>query len=47
VELIVALKSTDGKWMATQELAADPVLVNWKTPDARPRRVVRVAPPVQ
>jgi len=44
MELIVPLKSVNGKWMATQELAADPVLAHWKTPEIRPRRVIRAAP---
>lgn len=47
VELLVALKSDNGKWMATQELAADPVLVYWKTPDVKARRVIRAAVPVK
>jgi hypothetical protein len=47
VELVVVLKSDNGKWMATQELAADPVLAYWKTPDVKPRRVIRTALPVK
>jgi hypothetical protein len=47
VDLVVALKLQNGKWMATQELASDPVLAYWKTPDVRPKRVVRAAPPIK
>jgi hypothetical protein len=36
-----ALKLQNGRWMATQELGSDPVYLYWKTPDVRPRRVVR------
>jgi hypothetical protein len=47
VELVVALKSDAGNWMATQELAADPVLAHWKTPDVKSRRLIRAAVPVK
>ena len=43
VELVAAFKSVNGSWLATQELSQDPVLLYWKTPDVRPRRVVRQA----
>jgi hypothetical protein len=41
IELSTVLKRDGDRWLATQELAQDPVLVNRKNPDARPRRVVR------
>jgi hypothetical protein len=41
VQLETPLKLHNGRWLATQELAGDPVLQYWKTPDVRPRRVVR------
>jgi hypothetical protein len=34
-------KQVDGTWMATQDLAADPVLNSWKNPNSVTRRVVR------
>jgi hypothetical protein len=41
VELTTALKSEKGRWFATQELADDPVLSYWKTPDVRVKRTIR------
>ncbi len=41
VELETPLKLQDGRWLATQELSSDPVLLYWKTPNVRPKRVVR------
>ena len=44
IELTIVLKSTGGRWLATQELSQDPVLAYWRTPEVRPKRVVRPAP---
>jgi hypothetical protein len=41
LHLETPLKLQNGRWLATQELSSDPVLLYWKTPDVRPRRVVR------
>ena len=41
LELITALKADKGRWFATQELAGDPVLSHWKTPDVRVKRTIR------
>ena len=41
IRLETPLKLQNGRWLATQELASDPVLQYWKTPDVRPRRLVR------
>jgi hypothetical protein len=41
LELVTVLKADGDKWLATQELSQDPVLVNRKTPDVRSRHVVR------
>jgi hypothetical protein len=41
IELVTVLKYQEGKWLATQELSRDPVLLYWKTPDFRPQRVIR------
>jgi hypothetical protein len=41
IELSTVLKRDGDRWVATQELTQDPVLVYRKNPDARPRRVVR------
>ncbi len=41
IHLETPLKLQNGRWLATQELASDPVLQYWKTPDVRPRRFVR------
>jgi len=40
-ELVTALKADKGRWFATQELADDPVLTYWKTPDVRVKRTIR------
>lgn len=40
-ELVTALKADKGRWFATQELADDPVLAYWKTPDIRFKRTIR------
>lgn len=45
VELITVLKPDNGKWVATQALSQDPVLLYWKTPGTRLKRMVR--PPHQ
>jgi hypothetical protein len=41
IHLETPLKLQNGRWLATQELSSDPVLLYWKTPDVRPRRFVR------
>ena len=41
IHLETPLKLHNGRWLATQELSSDPVLLYWKTPDVRPRRFVR------
>jgi hypothetical protein len=41
IEMQFVCKQVSGTWMATQELAADPVLNNWKEPNSVTRRVVR------
>ena len=41
IHLETPLKLQNGRWLATQELSSDPVLLYWKTPDVRTRRVVR------
>jgi hypothetical protein len=41
IHLETPLKLQNGRWLATQELASDPVLLYWKTPDVRPKRFVR------
>jgi hypothetical protein len=41
VEMEFVFKQVNGAWMATQELAADPVLNSWKEPNSVSRRVVR------
>jgi hypothetical protein len=41
MELTTPLKRENGRWFATQELAEDPVLAYWKTPNVRPRRTMR------
>ena len=41
IHLETPLKLQNGRWLASQELSSDPVLQYWKTPDVRPRRVVR------
>jgi hypothetical protein len=41
IRLETPLKLQTGRWLATQELSSDPVLLYWKTPDVRPKRVVR------
>lgn len=41
IQLETPLRLQNGRWLATQELASDPVLQYWKTPEVRPRRVVR------
>jgi hypothetical protein len=41
VEMQFVIKQVNGAWMATQEMAADPVLNNWKEPNSVTRRVVR------
>jgi hypothetical protein len=41
IEMQFVLKQVNGAWMATQELASDPVLNNWKEPNSVTRRVVR------
>lgn len=37
----VALAREDGRWVLTQELAADPVLSSWNAPGLRVQRLVR------
>src|SRR5436305_9387685 len=41
IEMQFVCKQVNGIWMATQELASDPVLNNWKEPNSVTRRVVR------
>lgn len=41
IEMQFVFKQVNGAWMATQELAADPVLNSWKEPNSVTRRVVR------
>ena len=41
MELDTVLKREDGKWLATQELAQDPVLLYWRSPETRVKRVKR------
>jgi hypothetical protein len=41
IEMQFVLKQVNGAWMATQELASDPVLNSWKEPNSVTRRVVR------
>ena len=41
IHLETPLKLQNGRWLATQELSSDPVLLYWKTPDVRQRRFVR------
>ena len=41
LDMEFVFKQIDGAWMATQDLAADPVLNNWKNPNSVTRRVVR------
>lgn len=41
IEMQFVFKQVNGAWMATQEMAADPVLNNWKEPNSVTRRVVR------
>ena len=41
MEFTTPLRRNNGRWFATQELAEDPVLTYWKTPDVRPRRTMR------
>ncbi|HEX3153215.1 MAG TPA: hypothetical protein VHV32_01260 [Candidatus Angelobacter sp.] len=41
IEMEFVFKQVDGTWMATQDLAADPVLNSWKNPNSVTRRVVR------
>lgn len=41
IELSAILKHQGGRWMLTQDLASDPVLLNWRTPNERMQRIVR------
>jgi hypothetical protein len=41
IELHLVLRNEDSTWLATQELADDPVLNYWKTPDKVVKRLVR------
>ena len=41
IHLETPLKLQNGRWLATQELSSDPVLLYWKTPDVRQKRFVR------
>lgn len=41
IEGTMVFKNENGKWLATQEMGADPVLLNWKSPERRIQRVVR------
>jgi hypothetical protein len=41
IDMEFVFKQVNGVWMATQELAADAVLNNWKQPNSVTRRVVR------
>jgi len=41
LDMEFVFKQVDGVWMATQDLAADPVLNSWKSPNSVTRRVVR------
>ena len=43
IDLVTVLKPLDGRWVATQELADDPVLLYWKTPNVHPKRTAREA----
>jgi hypothetical protein len=45
IQLDVPLKQVDGRWLGTQELSNDPVLLYWKTPTVRPHRVIRGVQP--
>ena len=40
-EMQFVFKQVNGNWMATQEMASDPVLNSWKEPNSVTRRVVR------
>lgn len=44
IELVTVLKADNGRWLATQDLSQDPVLAYWKTPDVRPKRMIRSVP---
>ncbi len=37
----MVFKNEQGKWLATQEMASDPVLLNWRNPERRFQRVIR------
>jgi hypothetical protein len=41
IELVAVLRKYEGIWLATQELAKDPVLHYWKTPEVKVQRVIR------
>jgi hypothetical protein len=41
IEMEFVFKQVNGTWTATQEMASDPVLNNWKEPNSVTRRVVR------
>lgn len=40
-EMEFVFKQVNGNWAATQDMASDPVLNNWKVPNSVTRRVVR------
>jgi hypothetical protein len=41
LEMQFVFKQVNGAWMATQDMASDPVLNSWKEPNSVTRRVVR------
>lgn len=41
IELLQVLRSVDGRWLGTQELASDPVLQYWRNPGYRTQRLMR------
>lgn len=41
IEMQFVFKQVNGTWTATQDMASDPVLNNWKEPNSVTRRVVR------
>ena len=45
IQLEVPLKQVDGRWVGTQDLSSDPVLLYWKTPSVKPHRVIRGVQP--
>lgn len=41
IELATVLKKQNDRWVLTQDLAADPVLLKWRTPDERLQQIAR------